>query len=105
MQRRKFNERCARDCSFEMNVIQLKRQSWNLAIILLALVLGLWRISQLPQFGAYEARTFVRNLTPNKSSSLFNIAIQAARLRNGLRCQLVYTLSFYYLDSLTNIVN
>jgi len=36
-----------------MNIIQLKRQSWNLAIILLALVLGLWRISQLPQFGAY----------------------------------------------------
>ena len=47
-----------------MNLIQLKRQSWNLAIIVLALVLGAWRISQLPQFGAYEARTFVLGILP-----------------------------------------
>jgi ribose transport system permease protein len=47
-----------------MNIIQIKRQSWNLAIILLAVVLGAWRISQLPQFGAYEARTFVLGILP-----------------------------------------
>ena len=47
-----------------MNLIQIKRQSWNLAIILLAFVLGAWRISQLPQFGAYEARTFVLGILP-----------------------------------------
>jgi ribose transport system permease protein len=47
-----------------MNLIQIKRQSWNLAIILLAVVLGGWRISQLPQFGAYEARTFVLGILP-----------------------------------------
>ncbi len=47
-----------------MNLIQIKRQSWNLAIILLAVVLGAWRISQLPQFGAYEARTFVLGILP-----------------------------------------
>jgi ribose transport system permease protein len=47
-----------------VNLIQIKRQSWNLAIILLAFVLGAWRISQLPQFGAYEARTFVLGILP-----------------------------------------
>jgi ribose transport system permease protein len=47
-----------------VNLIQIKRQSWNLAIILLAVVLGGWRISQLPQFGAYEARTFVLGILP-----------------------------------------
>jgi ribose transport system permease protein len=47
-----------------VNLIQIKRQSWNLAIILLAVVLGAWRISQLPQFGAYEARTFVLGILP-----------------------------------------
>jgi ribose transport system permease protein len=47
-----------------MNLIQIKRQSWNLALIFLAVVLGAWRISQLPQFGAYEARTFVLGILP-----------------------------------------
>jgi ribose transport system permease protein len=47
-----------------MNMIQIKRQSWNLALIFLAVVLGAWRISQLPQFGAYEARTFVLGILP-----------------------------------------
>jgi ribose transport system permease protein len=47
-----------------MNLIQFKRQSWNLALIFLAVVLGAWRISQLPQFGAYEARTFVLGILP-----------------------------------------
>lgn len=47
-----------------MNLIQLRRQSWNIAIIFLALFLGLWRISQLPQFGAYEARTFILGILP-----------------------------------------
>ena len=47
-----------------MNLVQLKRQSWNIGIIVLALVLGLWRINQLPQFGAYEARTFVLGILP-----------------------------------------
>jgi hypothetical protein len=47
-----------------MNLIQLRRQSWNLSIIFLALFLGLWRISQLPQFGAYEARTFILGILP-----------------------------------------
>jgi len=47
-----------------MNIIQIKRQSWNLALIFLAVALGAWRISQLPQFGAYEARTFVLGILP-----------------------------------------
>ncbi|MFM7490964.1 MAG: ABC transporter permease [Actinomycetota bacterium] len=47
-----------------MNLIQLRRQSWNIAIIFLVIVLGLWRINQLPQFGAYEARTFVLGILP-----------------------------------------
>ncbi len=47
-----------------MNLIQLRRQSWNIGIIILALVLGLWRISQLPEFGAYEARTFILGILP-----------------------------------------
>jgi ribose transport system permease protein len=47
-----------------MNLVQLKRQSWNIGIIALALILGLWRINQLPQFGAYEARTFVLGILP-----------------------------------------
>jgi ribose transport system permease protein len=47
-----------------MNSVQLRRQSWNIGIIVLAIVLGFWRISQLPQFGAYEARTFVLGILP-----------------------------------------
>ncbi len=47
-----------------MNLVQLRRQSWNIGIIVLALVLGLWRISQLPEFGAYKARTFILGILP-----------------------------------------
>jgi ribose transport system permease protein len=47
-----------------MNSVQLRRQSWNIGIIVLAIALGFWRISQLPQFGAYEARTFVLGILP-----------------------------------------
>ena len=47
-----------------MNLVQLRRQSWNIGIIVLALVLGLWRINQLPEFGSYEARTFILGILP-----------------------------------------
>lgn len=47
-----------------MNSVLLRRQSWNIGIIVLAVVLGFWRVSQLPQFGAYEARTFVLGILP-----------------------------------------
>ena len=47
-----------------MNLVQLRRQSWNIGIIVLAVVLVFWRINQLPQFGAYEARTFVLGILP-----------------------------------------
>jgi ribose transport system permease protein len=47
-----------------MNLVQLRRQSWNIGIIVLAVVLAFWRIHQLPQFGAYEARTFILGILP-----------------------------------------
>lgn len=47
-----------------MNSVLLRRQSWNIGIIVLAVILGFWRISQLPQFGAYEARTFILGILP-----------------------------------------
>jgi len=47
-----------------VNFTQWRRQSWNIAIIVLAIGLGLWRINQLPQFGAYEARTFILGILP-----------------------------------------
>jgi ribose transport system permease protein len=47
-----------------MNLFQLRRQSWNISIIVLTIFLGFWRISQLPQFGAYEARTFILGILP-----------------------------------------
>jgi ribose transport system permease protein len=47
-----------------VNTVLLRRQSWNIGIIVLAVILGIWRISQLPQFGAYEARTFVLGILP-----------------------------------------
>ena len=47
-----------------MNSVLLRRQSWNIGIIVLAIILGFWRISQLPQFGAYEARTFILGILP-----------------------------------------
>jgi len=106
MQRRKFNERCARDCSFEMNVIQLKRQSWNLAIILLALVLGLWRISQLPQFGAYEARTFVLGILPIALLSMGQAIIiigGGINLAIGAEAVLINCLSAKYMQDTTFI--
>jgi len=47
-----------------VNSVLLRRQSWNIGIIVLAIILGFWRISQLPQFGAYEARTFILGILP-----------------------------------------
>jgi ribose transport system permease protein len=47
-----------------VNSVLLRRQSWNIGIIVLAVILGFWRISQLPQFGAYEARTFILGILP-----------------------------------------
>jgi len=47
-----------------MNLVQTRRQSWNIGIVVLVLILGAWRISQLPQFGAYEARTFILGILP-----------------------------------------
>jgi ribose transport system permease protein len=64
MQRRKFDECCSRFGSFFMNIVQARRQSWNIGIVVLVLILGAWRISQLPQFGSYEARTFILGILP-----------------------------------------
>ena len=47
-----------------MNLVQTRRQCWNIGIVVLVLILGAWRISQLPQFGAYEARTFILGILP-----------------------------------------
>ena len=47
-----------------MNLVQARRQSWNIGIVVLVFILGFWRINQLPQFGAYEARTFVLGILP-----------------------------------------
>ena len=47
-----------------MNSIKLKRQSWNIGIILIALFLGSWQVSRLPVFGSYEARTFLLGILP-----------------------------------------
>ena len=47
-----------------MNLVQTRRQSWNIGIVALVLILGFWRISQLPEFGAYEARTFILGILP-----------------------------------------
>jgi ribose transport system permease protein len=64
MYRGELAKRCSWNFGGKVNLIQLRRQSWNLAIILLAAILGFWRVSQLPQFGAYEARTFVLGILP-----------------------------------------
>jgi len=64
MRRGKFNECCPWVSWQAMNSIQLRRQSWNISIIILAIFLGIWRISQLPQFGSYEARTFILGILP-----------------------------------------
>ena len=89
-----------------MNVIQLKRQSWNLAIILLALVLGLWRISQLPQFGAYEARTFVLGILPIALLSMGQAIIiigGGINLAIGAEAVLINCLSAKYMQDTTFI--
>jgi len=89
-----------------MNIIQLKRQSWNLAIILLALVLGLWRISQLPQFGAYEARTFVLGILPIALLSMGQAIIiigGGINLAIGAEAVLINCLSAKYMQDTTFI--
>jgi ribose transport system permease protein len=87
-----------------MNIIQLKRQSWNLAIIFLALVLGLWRISQLPQFGAYEARTFVLGILPIALLSMGQAIIiigGGINLAIGAEAVLINCLSAKYMQDTT----
>ena len=88
-----------------MNSVLLRRQSWNIGIIVLAVILGIWRISQLPQFGAYEARTFVLGILPIALLSMgqaiiiigggINLAIGAeAVLINCLSAKYMFDTSF-----------
>jgi ribose transport system permease protein len=87
-----------------MNLIQLRRQSWNLSIIFLALFLGLWRISQLPQFGAYEARTFILGILPIALLSMGQALIiigGGINLAIGAEAVLINCLSAKYMQDTT----
>ena len=47
-----------------MNLIKIKRQSWNIGIVIIALGLGTWQINRLPVFGSYELRTILLGILP-----------------------------------------
>jgi ribose transport system permease protein len=47
-----------------LNLLIIKRQSWNIGIVLIALGLGAWQINRLPTFGPYEARTILLGILP-----------------------------------------
>lgn len=84
-----------------MNSVQLKRQSWNLGIIVLAIFLGIWRISQLPQFGAYEARTFVLGILPIALLSMGQALIiigGGINLALGAEAVLINCLSAHFME-------
>ena len=47
-----------------MNISRLKRQTWNIGILIILAVLALWRINQMQSFGAYETRTILLGVLP-----------------------------------------
>ncbi len=84
-----------------MNLVSLRRQSWLIAIIFLAIFLGLWRINQLPQFGAYEARTFVLGILPIALLSMGQALIiigGGINLAIGAEAVLINVLSARYME-------
>ena len=84
-----------------MNSVQIRRQSWNLGIIVLAIFLGAWRISQLPQFGAYEARTFILGILPIALLSMGQALIiigGGINLALGAEAVLINCLSAHFME-------
>ena len=101
MQRGEFDECSTRISGCKMNAVQLRRQSWNLSIIVLALGLGLWRVSQLPTFGAYEARTFALGILPIALLSMGQSIIiigGGINLAIGAEAVLINCLSAKYME-------
>lgn len=47
-----------------MNLAILKRQTWNISIVIILAVLTIWRANQLQSFGAYEVRTILLGVLP-----------------------------------------
>lgn len=47
-----------------MKIDFLKRQTWNIGIFLLVIILGYWRAGQLPSFGSYEMKTILMGVLP-----------------------------------------
>lgn len=83
-----------------MNLVQLLRQSWNIGVIVLAVTLGLWRINQLPEFGAYEARTFILGILPMALLSMGQAVIiigGGINLAIGAEAVLINCLSAKYM--------
>jgi ribose transport system permease protein len=83
-----------------MNLVQLRRQSWNIGVIVLAVTLGLWRINQLPEFGAYEARTFILGILPMALLSMGQAVIiigGGINLAIGAEAVLINCLSAKYM--------
>lgn len=83
-----------------MNLVQVRRQSWNIGIIVLVLILGFWRINQLPQFGSYEARTFILGILPIALLSMGQAAIiigGGINLAIGAEAVLINCLSAKYM--------
>jgi ribose transport system permease protein len=84
-----------------VNSVQIRRQSWNLGIIVLAIFLGAWRISQLPQFGAYEARTFILGILPIALLSMGQALIiigGGINLALGAEAVLINCLSAHFME-------
>ena len=47
-----------------MNLLKLRRQTWNIGVFVVLLILGTWRANQLSSFGAYELRTILLGVLP-----------------------------------------
>lgn len=83
-----------------MNLVQARRQSWNIGIVVLVLILGFWRINQLPQFGSYEARTFILGILPIALLSMGQAVIiigGGINLAIGAEAVLINCLSAQYM--------
>jgi ribose transport system permease protein len=84
-----------------VNLVQARRQSWNIGIVALVLILGAWRISQLPQFGGYEARTFILGILPIALLSMGQAVIiigGGINLAIGAEAVLINCLSAKYME-------
>lgn len=85
-------------------VDRLRRQTWNLGLIVILVVLAFWRTTQLPSFGSYEIKTVLMGVLPIALLSMGQGIIilgGGINLAIGAEMVLVNCLAAHYMNNTT----